>query len=215
MLIVVQTVTSNFTSYTVRRFHRQKRQVYKKKDFEIQSLTSLVKLAKQRTSERLEADAYDVSVKLPIHDVTERVMESLQQMHHHLQNFMMQKLGSDARNVIAAERSRQASFKLRPEQKGKEHDDPHHIARHLSEIGEMHGADELVLLNEYRERYAAIMGELLVAKDRLLKLEVELQDREPDEALKRRLSEDIEELNDLNEGDFSRRRQWKRRSSEW
>ena len=178
ILIVVQTVTTNFTSYTLQRFHRQKRQVYKTKDFKIQSLTSLVNIAKQRTSERLETDSSDVSVKLPIHDVTERVMESLQHMHHHLQNFMMQKLGSEARNVITAERSRQASaVKQRLEGKKKEDDDSRYIAKHLSEVGEVHGADELELLNEYRERYAAIVGELLVAKDRLLKLEVDLRDR--------------------------------------
>jgi hypothetical protein len=214
--MAVQTVTSNFTSYTMQRLRRQKLQVYKQKDFKIQSLTSLVNLAKQRTSERLGTDSSDVSVKLPIHDVTERVMESLQQMHHHLQNFMMQKLGSEARNVITAERSRQPStIKQRLEGKKKEGDDSGYIAKHLSEVGEMHGADELELLNEYRERYAAIMGELLVAKDRLLKLEVDLRDRAPDESLKRRLSEDIDELNDLDEGDYSRRGRWKRRSSEW
>lgn len=200
----------------MQRFHRKKHQVYKKKDFQIQSLTSLVKLAKQRTSERLETDSTDVSVKLPIHDVTERVMESLQQMHHHLQNFMMQKLGSEARNVITAERSRQASnVKQRLEGKKKEGDDAIYIAGHLSEIGQVDGADELTLLNEYRERYAGIMGELLVAKERLLKLEVDLRDRAADESLRRRLSEDIDELNDLNEGDYGRRGQWKRRSSEW
>ena len=214
--MVVQTVTSNFTSYTVQRLHRQKRQVYKQKDFQIQSLTSLVNLAKQRTSERLETDSSDISVKLPIHDVTERVMESLQQMHHHLQNFMMQKLGSEARNVITAERSRQPSaIKQRLEEKKKEGDDSGYIAKHLSEVGEIHGADELELLNEYRERYASIMGELLVAKDRLLKLEVNLRDSAPDESLKKRLSEDIDELNDLDEADYSRRGRWKRRSSEW
>lgn len=200
----------------MQRLRRQKRQVYKQKDFKIQSLTSLVNLAKQRTSERLETDSSDISVKLPIHDVTERVMESLQQMHHHLQNFMMQKLGSEARNVITAERSRQTStVKQRLEGKKKEGDDSGYIAKHLSEVGEIHGADELELLNEYRERYASIMGELLVAKDRLLKLEVDLRDRAPDESLKRRLSEDIDELNDLDEGDYSRRGRWKRRSSEW
>ena len=200
----------------MQRFHRQKYQVYRKKDFQIQSLTSLVQLAKQRTSERLETDSSDVSVKLPIHDVTERVMESLQQMHLHLQNFMMQKLGTEARNVITAERSRQASsVKQRQEGKNKEGDDGAYIAKHLSEVGQINSADELELLNEYRERYASIMGELLVAKESLLKLETELRDRAPDESLRRKLSEDIEELNDLNEVDYSRRGQWKRRSSEW
>ena len=136
-------------------------------------------------------------------------------MHHHLQNLMMQKLGSDARNVIAAERSRQTSvIRPRQEEEIKERDDAGYIAKHLSEVGEISGADELALLNEYRERYAGIMGELLVAKDRLLKLEIDLKDRSPNELLRRRLSEDIDELNDLNEVDYNKR-QWKRRSSEW
>jgi hypothetical protein len=200
----------------MRRLHRQKHQVYKDKDFAIQSLTSLVKIAKQKTSERLETDTSDESVKLPIHDVTERVMESLQQMHHHLQNFMMPKLGSDARNVITAERQRQASaVKQQLDEKAKEGGDTEYIAKHLSEIGQEHGADELELLNEYRERYAAIMGELLVAKERLLKLEIGLRDTATDEGLRKRISEDIEELDDLDESHFSRGRQWKRRSSEW
>jgi hypothetical protein len=211
----VQTVTSNFASYTVRRLQRQKHQVYKSKEFQIQSLTSLVKIAKQKTSERLLRDDTDETVKLPIHDVTERVMESLQQMHLHLQNLLMQKLGSDARNVITAERARQASSVKRQEAKMREGKDGEEIVRHLSEIGQVHGADELELLNGYRERYAAIMAELLVAKERLLKLEIGLRDRASDEALRKTISEDIDELNDLNEGDFGRRGQWKRRSSEW
>lgn len=199
----------------MRRIHRQKHQVYKSKDFEIQSLTSLVKLAQERTRERLETDTSEVSVKLPIHDVTERVMESLQQMHHHLQNLLMQKLGSDARNVITAERSRQTStIKQQLDAKMKKESEADYIAPHLSDIGQANGSDELQLLNEYRERYAAIMGELLVAKDRLLKLEIGLRDDAPNEELKKRISEDIEELNDLNEVDYGTRK-WKRRSSEW
>jgi hypothetical protein len=214
-LIVVQTVTSSFTSYTARRLHRQKHQIYRQEGFAIQSLTSLVQLAKQRTCEKLDTDNSDDTVQLPIHHVTERVMESMQQMHHHLQNFMMQKLGSDARNVIAAERARQAST-MKQRQDGTTNEkasEEAYIARHLSEIGQEHGADELELLNEYRERYAAIMGELLVAKDKLLELEVGLRDH-ADDALREQLNEDLEELKDLHEVDNKRGRQG-RRSSEW
>jgi hypothetical protein len=210
----VQTVTSSFTSYTARRLHRQKHQVYRQKEFAIQSLTSLVQLAKQRTCEKLDTDNSDDTVELPIHHVTERVMEGMQQMHHHLQNFMMQKLGSDARNVIAAERARQAStMKQRQDGTTEEKVEEEYIARHLSEIGQEHGADELELLNEYREQYAAIMGELLVAKDKLLELEVGLQDH-ADDALREQLNEDIEELKDLNEVDNQIGRRG-RRSLEW
>jgi hypothetical protein len=211
---VVQTVTSNFTSYTIRRIQRQKHQVYKAKDFEIQSLTSLVKMAKEKTQERLEIDTSD-EVKLPIHDVAERVMESLQHMHHHLQNFMMQKLGADARNIITAERARQASTVKQIEAKMKKPvEADHEVPWHLSEIGQEHGRDELELLNEYRLQYAGIMGQLLVAKDKLLQLEVGLKNNAPD-SLKRTLNEDIEELNDLDEIDYARSRRWKRRSSEF
>src|SRR5436190_1052723 len=104
----------------MRRLHRKKHKVYKENDFQIQSLTSLVNIAKQKTCERLETDNLD-DVRLPIHNVTEKAMESLQHMHHHLQNFMMAKLGSDARNVIRAERARQTSaVKQRLETKTKE-----------------------------------------------------------------------------------------------
>lgn len=211
----MQTVTSNFTSYTTRRLQRQKHQVYKAKDFEIQSLTSLVNIAKAKTEERLDTDGTS-EVKLPIHDVAERVMESLQHMHHHLQNFMMQKLGTDARNIITAERARQASTVKQIETKMKKQGEPEQdVPRHLSEIGQEHGHDELELLNEYRLRYAGIMGQLLVAKDKLLELEVGLKNNAANETLRRTLSEDIEELEDLNEIDYARSQRRKRRSSEF
>lgn len=212
----MQTVTSNFTSYTARRIQRQKHQVYKAKDFEIQSLTSLVKIAKEKTQERLDTDVTSDEVKLPIHDVAERVMESLQHMHHHLQNFMMQKLGTDARNIITAERARQASTVKQIETKMKKPGEPEQeVPKHLSEIGQEHGRDELELLNEYRLRYAGIMGQLLVAKDKLLELEVGLKNSAANETLRRTLSEDIEELDDLNEIDYARSQRRKRRSSEF
>lgn len=140
-------------------------------------------------------------------------MESLQQMHHHVQNLVMQKLGSDARNVITAERARLPSADMRRlEAKVKSHEYEGYIAPHLSEIGEVHGADELELLNEYRRRYAAIVGELLVAKDRLIELEKTLRDQAIDEGFRRRMDEEIKEL---DEDCFARRPSLKRRSSEW
>ena len=204
---LVQTVTSNFTSYTMRRIQHQKHQMYKAKDFEIQSLTSLVKIAKEKTQERSESDMPEQSVKLPI----ERVVESLQHMHHHLQNFMMQKLGTDAQNIITAERSRQASTARQIESQMKKPGDAEDVPMHLSEIGQEHGHDELDLLNEYRLRYAGIMGELLVAKEKLLQIEEGLKDSAPDETLKKRISEDLDDLNEM--AVYERR--WKRRSSEF
>ena len=161
----------------MRRVHHQKHQLYQQKDFEIQSLNSLVRNAKQKTCERLGTDRLggtsdgNLLVKLPLHDITERIMDGLQQMHHQVQNLVMQKLGSDARNIITAERSRQASADMRRlEAKAKKEQYEGYIAPHLSEIGEVHGADELELLNEYRSRYATIVAELLVAKERLVDL---------------------------------------------
>jgi hypothetical protein len=127
----------------------------------------------------------------------------------------MQNLGSDARNVITAERSRQASVdkerleKMKRLEEGRTEDI---MPGHLSEIGMAHGKDELELLNEYRKHYATIVAELLVAKERLLELESSLQDSAPTELWKRRISEDIEELKD-SPFDCSVR-PWRRRSSE-
>jgi Ion channel len=216
----VQTVTSNFSSYTMEKMHRQRHQVYKENDFEIRSLYSLVKDAKQRECERVinEENSDDSTVHLPLHHVTERLMESLQQMHHQLQNLLMQKLGSDARHVIAAERARQINREKScdiPIVKGTDDHLEHAIiAKHLSEIGREHGADELELLNEYRETYASILAELLIAKDKLVEVEKGLRDRAPEGEWRRRISEELEELNDLN---FDcRKTTWRtRRSSEW
>lgn len=200
------------------RVHRQRHQVYKNNDFAIRSLNSLVREAKQHASDRVDGNDETASIHLPMHDVTERLMDSLQQMHHQLQNLMMAKMGTDARHVITAERARQASMeKARLEAKlNKKVDDDVvervYIAKHLSEIGNEHGADELELLNEYRERYAAILGELLVAKDKLVDLEKGLKDAVPDPEFRNRISEELEELNDFDFGDRPRRT---RRSSEW
>jgi hypothetical protein len=197
------------------RFHRQRHQIYKEKDFEIQSLNSLVKTATVKTRERMDTDTPLESPEMPIHDVPERLMEGLQQMHHHLQNLLMQNLGSDARNVIIAERSRQTSVEkerldgLKKLEEGKKEV---YFAGHLSEIGQVHGADELELLNEYRKHYATIVAETLVVKERLLELEKTLRDRAPSEVWRRRISEDIEEL---REGNFDGRDgQWRRNSFE-
>ena len=83
---------------------------------------------------------------------------------------------------------------------------------HLSEIGQVRGADELELLNEYRKYYAIIVTETLVAKERLLELEKTLRDRAPSEVWRRRISEDIEELKEGNFG--GKDGQWRRNSFE-
>lgn len=190
----------------MQRVRRQRHQVYKEKDFEIQSLNPLVKTAKERKCKRIEEDFSDESGMpiLPIHIITERLMVGLQQMHHQLQNLMMQNLGPDARNLITAERARlaQSKEKQRLDAKMKEEvdkcQDTQYIAPHLSEIGQVHGADELELLNEYRERYAAILAELLIAREKLLEVEKGLRDSVADEALRNRMSEEIEELSDVD-----------------
>jgi hypothetical protein len=176
----------------MQRVHRKRHQVYQEKDFEIQSLNSLIRQAKQRTTETIQAD-----VQLPLHGLAERLTENLQQMHHHLQKLLSQKLGPDARHVIAAERARQSQAEKA--RLGKDHPEwhhhhhPHHaIAEHLSEIG-LNIGDELELLNEYRERYADILANLLVVKERLVELEKGLKEQ-VDGPLKRQLAEEISEL---------------------
>jgi hypothetical protein len=203
----------------MQRVHRKRRSVYEEKDFEIVSLNSLIKLAKQKTCDRIETGLSDKdmkSVKLPLQDLTDRLTDSLQQMHHHLQSLLMQKLGPDARNVIAAERARQTrsekekmaeTNKKLEKKKGNEVEN---MATTLGELGQDAG-DELELLNDYRERYAAILAELLVAKDRLLELEKGLEEH-ADAKLMRRLSEDISELSE-EEDDRPKPRQRRRRRS--
>jgi len=177
----------------MQRVHRKRHQVYQEKDFEIQSLNSLIRQAKQRTNETAQAD-----VELPLHGLAERLTVNLQQMHYHLQKLLSQKLGPDARHVIAAERARQSQAERA--RLGKDHHQWYHhhhhhhhaIAEHLSEIG-LNIGDELELLNEYRERYADILANLLVVKERLVELERGLQ-AQVDEPLRRQLAEEISEL---------------------
>lgn len=172
------------------RVHRKRHQIYQEKDFEIKSLESLVRQAKQRTHETVQKD-----VHLPLHNLTERLTDNLQQMHHHLQKLLSQKLGPDARHVIAAEKARESQTE-RARLHGDHHQWHHHhhrtIPEHLSEIG-LDIGDELELLNEYRERYADILANLLVVKERLVKLERGLQEQ-VNEPLRRQLAEEISEL---------------------
>ena len=179
----------------MQRVHRRRNQVYQDKDFQIQSLNSLVKNARERTFEMIDTDFSDQkSIHLPLHTLTERITESLQQMHHHLSSLLMQKLGPDARNVIAAERARQSraeNERLRYPLRKQERDaDP--IAAYVTEIAQQ-DKDELELLNEYRERYAVILAELQIAKDRLVEYEKSVQDH-MDNGLQGTLNKDIEEL---------------------
>lgn len=127
----------------------------------------------------------------------------------------MQKLGPDARNVIAAERDRQIRAESERLQKtmrrGVKYDrDAHHIASHLSDIERL-DKDELELLNEYREQYAEILAELQVARDRLLEYEKRFQE-DMYKGIDATLNEDIEELTE-DQGSARRRRQKARRRS--
>ena len=205
----------------MQRVHRKRHQVYLQKDFEIRSLNSLVKTAKARSLRKLGKETTENdSVRLPLHGLTERLTENLHHMHHHLQHLMAKKLGPDARHIIAAERARLQQARMAgdtlipvpPPPVHHPHSHHHHnhhhrhhhhhhhhhtsselIAEHLSQIGQFTG-DELELLNEYRERYAAILGDLLVVKDALVELEKQLQQRVDDSALREKLTEEISEL---------------------
>ena len=179
MTIVIDTVSRNFTAFMVQRVQRIRHHVYHGRDFEIQSLTSLITIAKQKT---LSAD----SIKL--HGLAERVTDNLHHMHHHLQKLLSQTLGPDARHIIVAERTR-VSVIDRPWINHHQHEDQ--IAANLSDIGK--SADELDLLVEYRELYAAVLADLLIVKEKLVKLEKELQPNLEDE-FKRQLTREIEEL---------------------
>jgi len=219
--MTVETVTTNFTAFTLQRVHRRRHRVYEDKDFEIQSLTELVKRAKVKTCKRVETDMSDAgTVELPLHHTTERIVEGLQQMHHHLQTLLLQKLGPDARNVIAAERARQDQQEKERLEKASSNQedkkrDADHIPSHLSEVGQ-DGKDELELLNEYRERYANVLAELYVAKERLIEYEKDMQEKFKHPGLQRRLSEEIEELSGDDEEmrrNAKRQKMKRRRSS--
>jgi len=206
----------------MQRVNSKKSQIYKDKDFEIQSLTNLVKMAKARTIESMDSGTSSSlpNVQLPLHGLAESLTESLQQMHHHLQGLLMLKLGPEARNVIAAERARQA----RTEQERLERSATNveqsartdKIPKRLADVGTIDGGDELELLNAYRERYANMLAGLAVARDALLKLEKQIErDKSGGKQVRRRVSEDLSELSG-EEDEYRRkygRRRRKRRSS--
>jgi len=182
----------------MQRVHARRHRVYLEKDFQIQSLNSLVRHAKETSSQLIDNDTSDAkSIHLPLHALTERLTESLHQMHHHLQTLLMQKLGPEGRNVIAAERARQSGTFRFDEKTGASAKEEKDMAIHLSEIGTNAG-DELELLNEYRQRYAKILAELAVAKETLLDYEKGLQPNAENEILRKRLNEDLEDLEELN-----------------
>ena len=111
-------------------------------------------------------------------------------MHDHLQKLLAQKLGPDARHIITAERARQSVV-----EKSKAWANDHHrqdeIAAHLSEVGK--STDELELLVEYRELYAAVMADLLIVKDNLVNLEKQLRPNVEGQ-FKEQLEDEIQEL---------------------
>jgi len=122
-------------------------------------------------------------------------------MHYHLGKLLAQKLGPDARVVIAAERARHSLLENQILENGfhwqhhnhREHN-PDQIAEHLSEIGK-DTRDELELLVEYRELYAEVLADLLVVREHLVKLEKDLEGQ-VDGKLKKKLTKEIEELTD-------------------
>lgn len=186
-LTVVQTTVTNCVTFTLHGTRRQRKQVYAGKHLQIHSLNSLVKMAKERTIERVDASISS----LPLLEMTNRLMTNLEVMHHHLQSLLIQKLSPDARNVIAAERARQA----------KTYDFQELRSPHLIGMAPEY-VNDLELLNEYRKRYADILGELLVAKDRLLELERGLQDKES----KKMLTSNSKEKKSVGTGHNERRR---------
>jgi len=197
MTVVVDTVSTNFTAFTFQRVRRIRHRVYQEKNFEIQSMTSLVTIAKQKTCETIRPDD---SVKLKLHNIAERMTDNLHHMHYHLQKLLAQKLGPDARHVIVAEGARlPIAEKMRLANGFLDHHrhQGHHadeIAAHLSEIGK-NTRDELEFLVEYRQFYAAVLADLLVVKENLVILEKNLENQ-VDRQLARQLTKEIEELSD-------------------
>jgi hypothetical protein len=195
----------------MQRVHPSRHLVYSDKDFQIRSIDSLVKLAKARSMEKMEKDNTDnESVpSLSLQGLTERLTENLHDMHHHLQHVMANKFGKDAQHVIAAERTLQQQahlagnsrlpLRLRqdpPHSKGNRYAQhpqtgAEFIAKHLSEIGRANMGDELELLKEYRERYACILGDLLVLRDSLVEFEKGLEKSVDDTA---KLTEELSDL---------------------
>jgi hypothetical protein len=211
ILRAVETVTTNFTAFTMHRVHKRLG-LYKDKDFSVQSLTSLVQIAKERTIERMENGSPSDEPKLPLHGLTERLTESLEQMHHNIQSLLMQKLGPDARNIIAAERARTTRGKMEKleaeESMLANKSKAKLVARTLSEAGSDDG-DELCMLNAYREQYARMLAELAIARDSLVELEQKLQEGGGGKKVQRQISEDMDELGELGSG----RRRLTRRST--
>jgi hypothetical protein len=213
------------------REHHQRHQVYQEKQFEVQSLTSLIKEAKRKACEsmdqctKLHQDPGPRPVELPLHEVTERMMENLmeglQQMHYLLGNILLQKLGRDAGHLIHVERQRakdkgffKEAFKKAAElEKAKV--GAHMVPEHLHELGQNSSAHDLELLNEYRERYAHMMAELLIAKELLVDFERGLQSSSQDEGLRSQVVEDLGELGQMDFVTNGNQYGSRRRSSEW
>jgi hypothetical protein len=102
----------------------------------------------------------------------DRLTDGFQQMNQKYQNVLMQKLGADARHLIAAERARRRSIPPACHQVNTtllENLPETGIGDSLAEVSHNRG-DELELLNQYREHYATMLAELLVAKERVLAL---------------------------------------------
>ena len=219
----VQIFTSNFMSYTVERVRRRRRHVYKEKNFEVQSLTYLVYEAKRKAAENYDLDPESPNYRplhLPFHDFTERLMETLQQMHHLLGNILMQKLGRDAQYVITAERSRAKDRELFREAFSKaeeacemDREKADGFPEHLSELGQNTSANDLELLIEYRERYARMMAELLLAKELLVDFETRLRGSSQDDRLRKRTLEDLDQLGEVEAAFDDKRDVWGRRRS--
>ena len=206
LMFLVQIFTSNFMSYTMERVRRRRQQVYKEKNFEIQSLTYLVYEAKRKVAEKYDLNPESPNyrpIHLPFHGLTEHLMDTLQQMHHLLGNILMQKLGRDAQHVITAERSRtkdqelfRDAFNKAEEACQADRAKAHAIPEHLSELGQNTSAHDLELLMEYRERYARVIAELLLAKELLVDLETRLRDSQY-EGLRERALKDLNELGEI------------------
>jgi hypothetical protein len=212
------------------RVHHQRHRVYEEKNFQIQSLSSLITEAKRKACESLDQCAnlhlepHPRPVELPLHQVTERMMANLmaglQQMNYLLGNILMQKLGRDAVHLIHVERQRAKDkgwFKevfKKVDELEKSKVVQHTLPEHLHELGQNSSAHDLELLNEYRERYAHMIADLLVAKELLVDFERGLQSSSQDEELRSQVKEDLDELGEMdfvtNGSGYGRRR-----SSEW
>jgi hypothetical protein len=104
--------------------------------------------------ETVDTELSNHSTKSPFLEMTNRLMTNLHFMHENLQTLLLEKLDQDGRNVIAAEIAREAR------------DDP--LVREYESWRMRQDLSDLELLNEYRKRYAAILGELEVARERWL-----------------------------------------------